>query len=77
MSTYAVHTDILAYRTYAILESSDKVYNFSLFFTVVFNDSYWHVRIKVSKIALIKQSIPLVMEGLTERSGRSDCRRDM
>ena len=39
--------------------------------------TYLHVRIKVSEIALGKQSFPLVMEGLTERSEMSDCHKGM
>ena len=40
--------------------------------------SNYHLCSKViSEIALIKQSIPVVMEGLTERGKMSDCHRGM
>ena len=64
---------IQAYQHVQNLESLNKMYGFPLFFTKqVFNDSK-----VISEIALIKQSIPVVMEGLTERSKMSDWHRGM
>ena len=69
---------IQAYQHVQNLESLNKVYGFPLFFTKqVFNDIELPYRKVISEIALIKQSIPVVREGLTERSKMSDCHRGM